>query len=571
MDSRTLRFVVAALCAAPLAAQTTLESVSSTGALGNQFSEAPSISADGRFLAFQSDATTLVAGDTNNVADIFLRDRALGLTTRLTMGLGGAETNGSSSAPQISADGRVVTFLSWALNLVAGDTNAQPDVFVHDITTGITTRASVNSAGVQANAISFAPTISADGRYIAFHSAATNLVTGDTNGAWDVFVHDRSLATTTRAVSSITAGQPNGPCAAASLSADGRFLAFHSSATNLVAGDTNAAWDVFVRDLVTGVTERVSLSSAGVPGNAGSVEPSLSADGRFVAFHSAATNLVSGDFNAAEDVFLRDRTLGLTVRASVGAGGLEGDSVSRKARLSADGRVVVFESNASTLDPGDLNTTWDVFAHDRITGLTEIVSVDSNGGGGDYASNVGALSANGRFVVFQSYATNLVGGDTNNTRDVFLRDRGNDAPAAYCTAGTTSLGCVAAISASGLPSASATSGFTLNVANLDGQRSGLVFYGVTGAVEFPWAPGSSSFLCVKSPTQRLPLQSTGGTVGSCDGSLAVDFLAFLAANPGSLGQPFSSGDAVYAQAWFRDPPSPKSTSLSAGLVFTLQP
>jgi Tol biopolymer transport system component len=571
MHSRTLRFALAALAAAPLSAQTTLESVSSSGTLGNQFSEAPSISADGRFIVFQSEATTLVVGDTNNVADIFLRDRTLAVTTRLSLGVGGAESNGTCSAPQISADGRFVAFLSGATNLVGGDTNVQPDVFVHELATGLTTRVSVSTSGAQANSISYAPVISADGRFIAFHSAASNLVTGDTNGAWDVFVHDRTLGTTTRAVASITGGQPNGPCAAPALSADGRLLAFHSSATNLIAGDTNAAWDVFVRDLTTGVTERVSLNSSNVAGNASSVEPSLSDDGRFVAFHSAATNLVGGDSNVAEDVFLRDRTLGLTVRASVGAGGIEGDSVSRKARLSADGRVVLFESIASNLDPGDVNTNWDVFAHDRITGTTEIVSVDSNGGGGDYASNIGALNATGRFVVFQSYATNLVSGDTNNTRDVFLRDRGTDAPVSYCTAGTTSLGCVAAISGTGTPSVSATSGFSISVANLDGQRSGLVFYGVSGSVEYPWAPGSSSFLCVKSPTQRLPLQSTGGTVGSCNGSLAVDFLAFLAANPGSLGQPFSSGDIVYAQAWFRDPPSPKSTSLSAGLVFTLLP
>ena len=571
MNSRTIRLAVAALCAAPLAAQTTLESVASSGAPGNQFSEAPSISADGRFIVFQSEATTLVAGDSNNVADIFVRDRALGSTTRVSLGVGGAEADGMSSAPQISGDGRFVAFLSGATNLVNGDTNNAWDVFVLELATGTITRASLSTAGTQANALSYAPVISADGRFVAFHSAASNLVTGDTNGAWDVFVHDRALGTTTRGVTSLSGGQPNGPCAMASLSADGRFLAFHSSATNLIAGDTNAAWDVFVRDLTTGVTERASVNSSGVAGNAGSVEPVLSADGRFVAFHSAATNLVSGDINAVEDVFLRDRMLGTTLRVSVGAGGIAGDGVSRKARISADGRVVLFESIAANLDPGDLNTEWDVFAHDRVTGETEIVSVDSNGGGGDYASNVGALSASGRFVAFQSYATNLVVGDTNNTRDVFLRDRGTNAPTNYCTAGTTSLGCVPVISGTGTPSVSATSGFSISVSALDGQRSGLVFYGVAGSVELPWAPGSSSFLCVKSPTQRLPLQSTGGTVGSCDGSLGIDFLTFLAANPSSLGQPFSSGDAIYAQAWFRDPPSPKSTSLSAGLAFTLLP
>jgi hypothetical protein len=141
----------------------------------------------------------------------------------------------------------------------------------------------------------------------------------------------------------------------------------------------------------------------------------------------------------------------------------------------------------------------------------------------------------------------------------------------YCTAGTTSHGCVPAISGAGTASASAGSGFTISVANVEGQKSGLLFYGINGAVALPWATSSTSFLCVKVPTQRLGTQNSGGTTGACNGVLAQDWNAYIATHTGLLGQPFTGGETVWAQAWFRDPPAPKTTNLSDGLVFLVAP
>jgi len=568
---RSTVLVAVALSASALAQSTTRVSVAFNGAEADQYSEAPSISRDGARVAFQSEATNLVSGDTNNAADIFVRDSLLATTVRVSVSSSGEQANGHCSAPVISADGQRVLFLSAATNLVAGDTNGQADLLLRDLAAGVTTRVNVSSAGAQANGISYAGTLSADGRRVAFHSAATNLVAGDTNGFWDIFVHDVPTGVTTRAVVSSSGGQPNGHCAAPSFSGDGRYVAFHSNASNLIAGDTNAAWDAFVRDLQTGVTTSASVSSAGVAANGNSADAVLSEDGRYVVFQSAAHNLVVGDINSFDDVFLRDLQAGLTTRISAGPGGADGDGASRKARISADGRYVAYESLATNLDAGDTNPDWDVLVLDRLSGVTRAASVDGAGAFGDNASNAAAISGDGRYVAFHSYADALVPGDANNTRDVFLRDRSAAAPFAYCTAGTTTLGCVPAIASLGVPSAGASSGFTIRVGALEGARTGLVFYGASGVVDFLWAPGSSSHLCVKSPTQRLQLSSTGGSPGSCSGALAYDFLAFMASSPGALGQPLTPGAAFHAQAWFRDPAAPKSTNLSNALAFAIVP
>src|SRR5213078_3528455 len=304
---------------------------------------------------------------------------------------------------------------------------------VRDRQTGMTARVSVASDGTQANNVSSYPALSADGRFVAFQSDATNLVVGDTNGKTDVFVHDRQTGTTER-VSVASGGGTQGTgnsggfFAFPALSADGRLVAFQSDATNLVAGDTNGATDVFVHDRQTGATERVSVTSGGRQGNGFSAGPVLSADGRFVAFHSAATNLVTGDTNGAADVFVHDRQTGTTERVSVASGGTQSNAASLGSALSADGRFVAFQSDATNLVAGDTNGATDVFVHDRQTGATERVSVASGGGtqgnrnsGGFFAFP--ALSAAGRLVAFQSAATNLVADDTNGATDVFVHDR----------------------------------------------------------------------------------------------------------------------------------------------------
>jgi len=400
---------------------TTRVSVGLGGAQGNGFD--PAISADGRWVVFTSFSSQLVVGDTNGTSDVFVHDQQTGTTTRVSVGPGGLEGNGYSSGRAISAEGRWVAFISDASNLVAGDANATRDVFVHDRQTATTTRVSLGPAGVQANAYSEHPLISADGRWVTFYSAASNLVADDANGAVDVFVHDRQTGTTTRASVGTGGLEGNGSSVNGTISDDGRWVAFESVASNFVGGDTNGDFDVFVHDRQSGTTTRVSVDSAGAGGNDGSRGTALSADGRWVAFCSYATNLVTGDSNGRQDAFVHDRQTAATTRVSVGPGGVQGNGDSCSSTISADGRWVAFSSVAANLVAGDTNGRYDAFVHDRHTGTTTRVSVGSTAGEGDNSSGSPAISGDGRWVAFDSYASNLVVGDTNSYLDVFVRDR----------------------------------------------------------------------------------------------------------------------------------------------------
>ncbi|MGK2958445.1 MAG: DUF6531 domain-containing protein [Acidimicrobiales bacterium] len=579
----------------------------------------PSISADGRHVSFVSHASNLVPGDTNNVEDVFVHDRQTGRTRRVSVDSIGAESDGPSGFHAISGDGSVVTFVSAASNLVGDDTNGETDVFAHDLDAGTTIRVSRGLGGTEANGTSEMPSISGDGRTVAFTSAASNLVPDDTNGfpdtfavdlqtqemervsvdsdgieadgpslginsdfsfgprlsgdgrlvvfvaeAWredvsqdvGVFLHDRGSGATER-VSTFadpefpsqlagfpainhdgqqvafltgvegsdfvdrpeifvryrglettelvsvnatgTEGQGHGFIPA--IAEGGRIVAFMSEAPNLVPGDENGELDVFVRDRDTGTTELISarpdgqpgrgysglptitpdgrfvaftsnardlldpeqelpsnhqqvyvrnretgvteiVSAGAEPGDRPSWAPALSADGRYVAFYSNARNLVEGDTNEDIDVFVADRLTHRIERVSVSSQGIETPlntthsgwtSSSWIPSISADGNIVTFASEASTLVPDDTNDRVDVFAHDRRTHQTERVSVSSAGDQGDdpslaqlpvyfeYAQS--GVSNDGRYVAFASLATNLVEGDTNLMPDVFLRDR----------------------------------------------------------------------------------------------------------------------------------------------------
>ena len=261
------------------AVTTELISVASGGNETNGSSNRPSLSRHGRWFAFESDADNLVVGDNNRAKDVFLYDRITGVTQRVSVATGGAEADGDSSQPSLSADGRWVAFVSQATNLVAADSNAEADVFVHDHLTGITQRVSAADDGSEANGRSSAPSISADGRWVAFESLANNLVPGDSNGVREVFVRDR-VSSATRRVSVVSGGgEANGASLSPSISADGRWVAFTSLANNLVVGDGNGTADVFIHDLVAGTTQRVSVASDGSESNGFSIMPTVSANG----------------------------------------------------------------------------------------------------------------------------------------------------------------------------------------------------------------------------------------------------------------------------------------------------
>lgn len=393
------------------------------------------ISADGRYVAFYSRASTLVPGDTNDVGDVFLHDRLSGKTSRVSVDSTGQQANAGSYQPAISADGRYVAFVSGATNLVVENTNSVGHVFVHDSLTGATTRVSVSDARVQANGYSWGPSISADGRYVAYVSQASNLVPGDTNRFHDVFVHDRETGRTTRVSVSSDGMQARPPGGWATdtrtaVSADGRIVAFSSYGMNLVPNDTNDEPDVFVHDRQTGRTTRVSVSSTGAQGNNPSGFPSLSADGRYVAFHSDAENLVPDGYERRiREIYVHDRQTAATTRVSVSSSGERGNSYENSGQpsLSADGRYVAFHSWAPNLVAGDTNGRSDIFLRDIKLGVTTRISVDSGGNQSDNQSFGAVLSADSRSIAFASNAFNLVAGDTlgsvDFSWDTFVHDR----------------------------------------------------------------------------------------------------------------------------------------------------
>jgi Tol biopolymer transport system component len=389
-------------------------SVDSAGNLGNSFSYTPSLSADGRFVAFTSGASNLVPGDTNRENDVFVRDTLTNTTTGVSVDSAGNPGSYQSLDPSISADGRFVAFYSGASNIVPGDTNDSSDIFVRDRLTNTTTRVSVDSAGNQGNSYSYRPSISADGRFVVFESDASNLVPGDTNNSDDIFVRD-TLTNTTVSLD-LAANQRNSFSYTPSISADGRFVAFTSKASNLVPGDTNDTDDIFVRDRLTNTTTRVSVDSAGNQGNSYSYRPSISADGRFVVFESDASNLVPGDTNRSLDIFVRDTLTNTTTRVSVDSAGNQTNRSSLGASISADGRFVAFIStNASNIVPD----TSGIFVRDRLTNTTSNVSADSAGNGG---GGTPSISPDGRFVAFSAFRSQFVPGATNTSPQIFVVD-----------------------------------------------------------------------------------------------------------------------------------------------------
>ncbi|MEH1124038.1 TolB family protein [Micromonospora sp. CPCC 206061] len=392
-------------------------SVDSSGGQATEYRSEPfAASADGRYVAFTTAAPNLVPGDTNNTWDVLVRDRRTGTTSRISASSAGVPGDSSSYGQAMSPDGRYVSFTSDATNLVPGDTNGAYDGFVHDRRTGTTSRVTLTDGGTQADARSYAPAISADARFVAFVSDATDLVPGDTNGVADIFLRDRRAGTTVL----VSGAHADAPSDAPVITADGRYVAFTSEAA-LVPGDTNGVNDVFQRDLRTGTIRRVNVSTTGAQADALTVSPTMSADGRYVAFTSEAA-LVPGDTNGVNDVFRRDLRTGTTVQVSLAAdGGQTVGGSSYGPMISTDGRHVVFGSDAANLVPGDTNGVADVFLRDLRTGTTVRVSLAADGGQPNGASNDGVLIRDGRSVAFSSAATNLVPGDTNGLIDAFLR------------------------------------------------------------------------------------------------------------------------------------------------------
>jgi Fibronectin type III domain/Cellulase (glycosyl hydrolase family 5)/WD40-like Beta Propeller Repeat len=396
---------------APLAIRARTDRVSVAADGGDASGPSPAfsfdISDDGRYVAFDSAASNLVAGDTNDSEDVFVRD----LETGTTRGLSVTSERNRSAYPAISGDGRFVAFVTNA-SLTEG-----PGYYVYDLQNDELTRIA-GASGL------WRPSISADGRYVGYVNSASRIVE-----------YDRQTATGTVVSVASDGTLANDQSSWPSLSADGRYVAFTSLASNLVPGDTNGDFDVFVHDLVTGDTWRASESSTGGQGNGRSFVTvdgggsSISADGRYVTFYSRANNLVDGDTNGVDDVFLHDNRTETTIRVSVSTTGQEGNGFSARPSISADGNFVAFDSAASNLVPGDDNGLNDQFVHDVVNGRTFSVSVTPDGAQGNGFSAFGAaIDGDGSVVVFPSHATDLVPGDTNGLSDLFVRSVSSAAP-----------------------------------------------------------------------------------------------------------------------------------------------
>jgi Tol biopolymer transport system component len=387
-------------------------------------SYAPSISTDGRYVAFDSDADNLVPGDTNAQNDVFVRDRTTGRTERVSLDSAGKQGDKGSFTPSISGDGRWVAFVSDADNLVPGDTNEASDVFLRDRRTHRTIRLSVALDGRETLGGS-SPSMSADGRWVVYNVGSPLISKGTDEDLAGMFVYDTRTGHRER-LGHIEGSDPT-------ISADGRYVAFSSEVRDLVPGDTNRKSDCFVFDRRTHKVSRVSLGGTrkaghgwfrgAKQGNQESNGAVISADGRYVAFVSTAKNLVPGDRNKHDDVFLRDLRTGETRLVSEGLHGQGANGVSGAPTLSDDGQTIVFLSQASNLIAHDRNgADYDVFRLDLRTGSITRVNVTPSGARANGAtSSFPMVSGNGRVVTFGSRASNLVPGDTNGHDDVFVR------------------------------------------------------------------------------------------------------------------------------------------------------
>jgi Tol biopolymer transport system component len=380
----------------------------------------PSVSADGRYVVFESNAS-LVPEKTSFFFDIYLRDRVLGTTTRISVDGAGNEADGSSGSPVISANGQFVAFVSNASDLVNDDTNDEGDIFVKNLLTGAVERVSVATGGAEATVWpSSDPSISGDGRYVVFSSAADDLVAGDMNNHTDIFLRDRQTGTTTRVSLGPAGAEGDGESYSPVISDDGSTVAFRSYATTLTNPATSGNAHIFVRDLGTNTTSLVSKTSGGDEADFDCDFPDLSSDGRYVVFQSSASNLDPLDTEFNTDIFLHDRQAGTTALVSVSSDGAKGNQTSWNPAISGNGTHLGFTSDSTNLVPGDSNGLTDLFVRNLTSGVTHRLSVGPNGEEADDGTwSTPDFIADGSALVFESSAGNLVPGDTNLTHDIF--------------------------------------------------------------------------------------------------------------------------------------------------------
>ncbi|MFK5894082.1 MAG: hypothetical protein QM504_12745 [Pseudomonadota bacterium] len=392
-----------------------------------------SVSTDGQKAVFDSREINLVVDDINNLDDVFLHNLSTAQTSLINKTSQGDQASAfpkrGISSRSASLDGRYIAFNSEGINLVANDTNNVKDIFVRDTLNGTTKRVSVDSSGAQANWESASASITPDGRYILFRSDANNLINNDTNNSTDIFLHDTSNGETKRVSIATGGGEANGPSLSPSMSSDARYIAFKSDATNLVAGDNNNKVDIFVHDTVKGETRRVSADSNGADANGYSTGPIISEDGLYIVFNSEASNLINNDTNNFLDTFVYNRTSNTTTRISVKSNGDQASADNNsydyptRPSISNNGQYISYTSSLIDLVDNDTNNQIDVFIYNTATQETRRISVDSLGIEANASSAYPSISNDGRYISFSSFASNLVANDTNgHSSDIFVHD-----------------------------------------------------------------------------------------------------------------------------------------------------
>lgn len=549
-------------------------------------SYAAAISYHGEITSFTGDpeqgiiieSRALATNGSLNYTDVWAHRYASNTTELVSVSANSSTANGFSFAPQLNDSGSHVVFSSHAVNLVGNDTNSSSDVYLLNLTNQLVTLVSLNVSNASSgNSYSDSPRVSSDARYVAFVSGASDLVASDTNNAGDVFRRDLQLGVTVLAsINAAGSGAGNGFTYLYDLSPNGRYILMGSQATNLFASDFNGdADDIVLRDMVGGTSELISFNSGGSGSAAGySYSASMSDDARYVVYESDATNIVSNDLNQAYDVFLRDRLTGTNILCSrdfTGSG--SGNFESLAATISASGAVVVFQSSATNLTVGDTNQQADLFAFDTATKTRELVSKGLNGSGANGASFDAVVSADGRYVAFVSYATNLAANDSNgDVSDVFLRDR---------IAGTTILissdcdGLGSGNRSSQRPQISANGRYVIFQSYANNLLAGSVPDGVENVYRYDRITGELAML------SQNRFVTGGGNNSSFDTSISADgaVVAFVSSANNLVADDFNSTDDIFV--WqgnvvatgvdlvFSKDVATNSVSLGANFTYTL--
>ncbi len=395
------------------------------GTPGNGDSYEGQVTPNGRYVVFDTRASNLGVNFTASDFQIVLRDRKEGTNFLVSHGAAGEAGNGDSWDPCISANGRWIVFYSSADNLVTGDLDGTDDLFLYDRVTDQTTMLPLTSAGDPVNGRSqiYGASLTPNGRSLVFFSQATDLLPAADNGSDQVFMMDLKKGTVTLLSADGAGVQGNGASRYPSISPNGKWVAFESIASNLVAGDANGSRDAFVRDMRHGTIARASVSSGGVEGNNHSDEPVVSNNGRYVAFWSYATNFVAADGNGSTDEFLRDMKAGTTIRISEPAGG--GDATGGdcyECCMTPSGKTIVYYSYATNLNPDHASPAGGVYLYDVKNGTTTQLDLAPNGDAPDGVGYVWqwSLTASGKWLLMSSQATQFTTGDTAGKYQVYL-------------------------------------------------------------------------------------------------------------------------------------------------------